>query len=54
MSKIKYTDAPTDVAEAIESSRKIKDFLPPPDELARIMDKEKSIVNIDSHILNAV
>jgi len=48
MSEVKYVDAPADVAEAIEASRPIKDFLPSPDELARNVAKEKITINIDT------
>ena len=51
MNSVKYVDAPKDVAEAIEASRPIKDFLPPPSELANIIKKEKITINVDAQAL---
>jgi predicted DNA binding CopG/RHH family protein len=34
MKRMEYTNAPPDIAKAIEESVVIKDFLPPPDKLA--------------------
>jgi uncharacterized protein (DUF4415 family) len=38
-----YTDAPPEVAEAIESAQPVPDFLPPPEELARSVKRPVSI-----------
>ena len=51
MSKVKYADAPAGIAEAIEASRPIVDFLPSPDELARNVEKEKITINVDTQAL---
>lgn len=36
-----YVDAPDDIREAIETGRRVKDFLPPPDQLIAKEDTKK-------------
>ncbi|MBM3131548.1 MAG: CopG family transcriptional regulator [Chloroflexi bacterium] len=38
-----YTKAPTDIAEAIERSVPVDDFLPSPDEIAEMIRKEETV-----------
>ena len=45
--KVKYTDAPADVARALESAVPIKDFLPSPDKLVLKQEKEKITIALD-------
>jgi hypothetical protein len=53
MSKIKYVDAPSDIAEAIEVAVPIKDFLPSPSEIARNTSKEKIVLNLEPQAKSA-
>ena len=46
--KIKYSDAPAHVSESILVSKKINDFLPPPDRLIRKSEKIKITITLDS------
>ncbi|TGM00589.1 CopG family transcriptional regulator [Leptospira barantonii] len=39
--KIKYADAPTSIQSSIKSSKKIEDFLPPPNKLVLKEDNSK-------------
>ena len=39
--KIKYTDAPPDVEQALTVNERIADFLPPPEKLVEKVEKEK-------------
>jgi predicted DNA binding CopG/RHH family protein len=41
MKKTKYTNAPKDIGDAIESSNVVEDFLPSPDELIHKEDNVK-------------
>lgn len=45
--RIKYTDAPADVARALENAVPIKDFLPSPDKLVLRQEKEKITIALD-------
>jgi uncharacterized protein (DUF4415 family) len=47
MSKVKYTDAPRDVAEAMDVAERIDDFLPSPEYFAEVLAKEKISLNVD-------
>ena len=44
--KIGYSDAPTDVAEAIESAEVVEDFLPPPENLVFRDDTVKVTISL--------
>jgi len=48
MSKVKYTEAPEDIADAISVAEAAPDFLPPPEYFAESLAKEKISLNIDS------
>lgn len=44
MSKTKkYTDAPADIAEELENSIPIEDFLPSPESIANLLKKQETI-----------
>ena len=45
--KVKYTNAPADVARALENAVPIKDFLPSPDKLVLKQEKEKITIALD-------
>lgn len=47
MSNVKYTDAPADIAQALEGAERIEDFLPRPEELVKKVNKEKITIAID-------
>ncbi len=47
MKKI-YTTPEKSIRESLESSVKVADFLPPPDQLVRKQKKEKITISIDS------
>ncbi|HEY1645580.1 MAG TPA: BrnA antitoxin family protein [Candidatus Saccharimonadales bacterium] len=47
--KIKYTNAPADVARALEHAVPVKDFLPSPDKLVLKQEKEKITIALDKH-----
>lgn len=46
-----YSDAPTDVAQALENISPIEDFLPSPDQLVLKTEKERITIAIDKHSL---
>jgi uncharacterized protein (DUF4415 family) len=48
MASVEYTAAPRDIAEAIDASRPIVDFLPPPDVLVANSARQKITINIDT------
>jgi len=48
MNKVKYTEAPDDIAKAISVAEPIEDFLPPPEHFVEILKKEKISLNIDA------
>ncbi|MCL2500412.1 MAG: BrnA antitoxin family protein [Defluviitaleaceae bacterium] len=48
MTTVNYTAAPQEVAEAIDASRPIVDFLPPPDVLIANSTRQKITINIDA------
>jgi predicted DNA binding CopG/RHH family protein len=48
MSKVKYTDAPADVADAIDAAERIDDFLPSPEFFAKALEKKKISLNVDA------
>ena len=52
MSNINYTNAPTDIEEALESAVAVEDFLPSPDKLIRKTEKEKITIAIDKQSLD--
>lgn len=52
MSKINYTNAPADIDEALEAAVIVDDFLPTPDRLVKISEKEKIIIAIDKQSLD--
>jgi predicted DNA binding CopG/RHH family protein len=44
MSRIKgYTNAPKDIAEELETSVAVEDFLPSPDSIASMLKKEETV-----------
>ncbi|HUC88256.1 MAG TPA: BrnA antitoxin family protein [Candidatus Binatia bacterium] len=45
--KIKYTNAPPDVARALKHAVPVKDFLPSPDKLILKQEKEKITIALD-------
>ena len=45
-----YTEAPPEIAQAIETAQPVEDFLPPPEELARSVKQPVSI-RLDSDVL---
>ena len=45
--KIKYTDAPDEITDAIKSSIRIKDFLPPPEQLVKKEDTIRITINLN-------
>ena len=49
--KVSYTDAPAEIAEALESANKLTDFLPTPDQLILKTEKEKITIAIDKSSL---
>ena len=49
--KVNYMDAPAEIAEALESSTKLEDFLPTPDQLILKTEKEKITIAIDKNSL---
>ena len=51
MAKVSYTDAPTDIADTLESTVAIDNFLPPLDQLVLKRQKEKITIAIDKHSL---
>jgi len=48
MSNVRYTDAPADTAEAIETAEPTDDILPPPEYFADTLAKEKISLNVDA------
>jgi hypothetical protein len=52
MSKtINYTDAPSDIDEALDSASIVSDFLPSPSELVSKGEKEKITISVDKRSL---
>jgi len=49
---VNYTDAPTEIARALESATSMEDFLPSPSELVRKTEKEKITIAIDKRSLD--
>ena len=49
--KIKYTNAPNDIAKTLEDAIAIDDFLPSPDQLVLKAEKEKITIAIDKRSL---
>ena len=49
---IKYTNAPTDISEAINNSVIIKDFLPSPDELVLKEKTQRITINLSEKSIN--
>jgi uncharacterized protein (DUF4415 family) len=47
-----YTKTPKDIAEAIEESEEIEDFLPPPEELILKQSKTSVSLALDSQVVN--
>lgn len=52
MSKTKYTDAPADIGQALDSAVAIDDFLPKPDQLVKKTEKEKITIALDKNSLD--
>ena len=50
--KIKYEKAPKGISEAILSSKKIEDILPPPDKLVRKEDTVKVTISLSKKSVN--
>ena len=48
MSRVKYTDAPDDISEAISVAEAVEDFLPSPEYFADSLAKEKISLNVDA------
>lgn len=48
---IRYSDAPIEVAQALENMSPIEDFLPSPDQLVLKTEKERITIAIDKHSL---
>ena len=44
--KTKYSDAPSDISDAIEKSNRVTDFLPPPEELIRREENVKITIHL--------
>jgi len=51
MSKIKYTDAPKEIADAINTAVRVDDFLPSPEFLTESLVKEKISLYVDAKAL---
>lgn len=49
--KINYTDAPTEIEEALDKATSMEDFLPSPSQLVRKTEKAKITIAIDKHSL---
>lgn len=49
---VKYTDAPADIEQALNSAMVIEDMLPSPSELVRKVEKEKITIAIDKASLD--
>jgi len=49
--KVNYTDAPTEIAEALENAGALEDFLPSPEQLIFKTEKEKITIAIDKNSL---
>jgi len=48
-----YTDAPADIAQALQDAMPMEDFLPSPDKLILKTEKEKITIAIDKQSLDA-
>ena len=46
-----YTDAPSDIDEALDNATVVSDFLPSPAELVSRVEKEKITISVDKHSL---
>ena len=46
-----YTDAPSDIDEALDNAIVVDDFLPSPAELVSRVEKEKITISVDKHSL---
>jgi predicted DNA binding CopG/RHH family protein len=51
MTKVNYTGAPTEIAEALENANALEDFLPSPEQLILKTEKEKITIAIDKRSL---
>ena len=51
MTKVNYTDAPAEIAEALESASALEDFLSSPEQPILKTEKEKITIAIDKHSL---
>jgi predicted DNA binding CopG/RHH family protein len=49
--KVSYTDAPAEIAEALEGASTLEDFLPSPEQLVLKTEKEKITIAIDKNSL---
>jgi predicted DNA binding CopG/RHH family protein len=50
--KIQYSEAPAKIAKAIESSVRVKDFLPPPEELIEEDESVKVTIQLSKRSIN--
>ena len=50
--KIKYSDSPKDISNAILTSTKIKDFLPPPEKLIPKVKNIKITISLSEHSID--
>ena len=48
MKNVKYTNAPEDIADALNVAEPVDDFLPSPEFFAEALAKEKISLNIDA------
>jgi predicted DNA binding CopG/RHH family protein len=49
--KVSYTDAPAEIAEALENAGALEDFLPSPEQLVLKTEKEKITIAVDKRSL---
>ncbi|MCL2869837.1 BrnA antitoxin family protein [Candidatus Saccharibacteria bacterium] len=52
MTNVRYTDAPAEIARAIDAAVSVNDFLPSPESFADKIIKEKITLNVDRGSLN--
>lgn len=50
--KVNYTDVPAEIDYALDSAVAFEDFLPPPSELVRKVEREKITIAIDKRSLD--
>lgn len=49
---VNYTDAPSDIDEALDDAHIVSDLLPSPEELVRKSEKEKITIALDKNSVN--